>query len=246
MTERFSSTKWTGPWKAIRPHRGIFTHAPGAHGYATDYQRIFEARRAAEAIPGEVRGVMGLGALLLFGSPLILWIAWQVLRWSSSSIIVADNRDVLVAWGLAMIALGLWQVLSRSPRLVLLRKAILLLALVATFAVAAAYLYAGIDARRNARASAPERTYVLARSCGRGCVTAVHQRADGTTVEGIDMGPPVEFARICSLVQRLDGAYGFSWVRVLQRTRAPRGGELPWPIRREECFSAIPLSELPR
>jgi hypothetical protein len=44
----------------------------------------------------------------------------------------------------------------------------------------------------------------------------------------------------------LDGEYGFRWIRILDRSRAPSRGQLIWPVRREECFSDIPLSTLPR
>lgn len=243
----FDSSKWTGPPdEQLAPRRGAFTHRIGGHSVASDYQRFLAAQRAAAAMPPEVRRVIRLAMLLLF-SPVLLWLAWLLLQSATREAIAQDNSHVLIWWGLGSIGLSLLLVMNwRAGNLVWLRKAILAVALLATVAVAIGYVYLGIDAYAHARASAPERTFELRSSCGRRCVENLHQRADGTTVQGARMGRPLAQARSCALVQRLDGEYGFTWVRVLERSRVPGRGQLAWPISREECFSDMPLSSLPR
>lgn len=223
-----------------------FSHRAGQHQFASDYQRILEARRTAEAIPAEVRGVMRLAAVVLVLSPVILWIAWKSLHAASRDILVQDNGQVLVACGLGAITFAASQIVLRSTRLIWLRKSILWSAMVASLVVAAGYVFVGVRARMHATASLPERTYELHYRCGRHCTYSIHQRPDGTTLEGTDNGRPVQYASTCTLAQRLDGERGFSWVRVLDRSRAPGRGQLAWPIRREECFSDIPLASLPK
>lgn len=250
MTDPISSSKWTGPldeglgqWR-----HGAFTHGVGEPSFTGDYARIAEARRLAGLIPPELRRVIGLAVLLLI-SPLLLWIGWLILRSASRDPIVEDNGAVLIAFGLGVIALAVWQIGSRSVQLIWFRKAILLSALLATVALPAAYVYFGLKSHSRATASAAERTYEWHETSGRSPfqrVDSFHQRPDGTTVEGTNAGRPFEYGRSCALVQRLDGEYGFSWIRVLDRSRAPARGQLSLPIRREECFSEIPLSTLPR
>jgi len=48
---------------------------------------------------------------------------------------------------------------------------------------------------------------------------------------------------VCTEVQRLQGDYGFVWIRVVDRSRPPVH-EIAWPIRREDCFSNKPLATL--
>lgn len=227
---------------------GAFVHRYGEHQVSTDFARIAatyaDAQRARE-VPPELRGVIGRAGLLLF-SPVMLWLAWLALRGFVQDTIVQDNSMWLIAWGLGAIGLALSQLVSRSLFAVAVRKMLLVCAVLSTGIFSIAYVNLGIQSHSQATASAPERTYEIPRSCGRHCTYAIHQRADGTTLEGTDGGRPVQYASSCALAQRLDGSRGFSWIRVLERSRAPGRGQLAWPIRREECFSDIPLSSLPR
>ena len=249
MTDPVYSSKWTGPVEdgLQRKHPGAFTHAAGQHSITNDYFHLMESERAANAIPPAVGGVMRLGWMLLF-SPAALWLGWLIVDLVTPDIMVGDNRAPLMLWGLAAVALGAWQARSRSRYLIALRKAVLSVGIVATVAAAVVYSYLGISAHGEARASIPERSFELVKTSGRRIksTTVWHQRADGTTVEGSRKGRPLPYSRTCALVQSLDGPHGFSWVRVLERSRAARRGQLDWPVRREDCFSNIPLSSLPR
>ncbi len=248
MPKLTSSTDWTGPLDDQR-RPGAFTHQVGQFSITSDYQRILESERAAALIPPDVRRVMGFAWALLVLSPLVLWLARLIVGMIARAELVQDNRHVLILWGLGAISLAVWQVVSRSRALIAIRKAFLTIALIATIVVAVAYVYVGFGAYAHATPSAPERTYEWYQTSGRSPfqrVVTFHQRPDGTTVEGADSGRPFAYGTTCALVQRLDGDYGFSWVRVLDRSRLAGRGQLSWPVRREECFSMIPLSRLPR
>ena len=213
--------------------------------FASDYARFEEAKRIAALIPPEVRSVMHLAMLVLL-SPLLLFVGWYVLRTVTQDAIAQDNVWWLIGGGSAVAAIAATQLAWRSTWAIFLRKAILGTALAATAAASVGYVYLGLTSYANAQASAPERTFELARRCGRHCVATIHQRADGSTLEGSDLSPPLQEARSCATVQRLAGEYGFTWVRVIERSRAPARGQLTWPISREECFSDAPLQSLPR
>ena len=250
VSEPINSSKWTGPPERMAAPRlrGALVHRYGEHQVSTDFARISAARadaeRIAKEIPPELRGVLGR-AWLLLASPLLLVAAALIVHSTGGDLIVEDNKSYLLAWGFGVAALALSQMVSQSLLLVWVRKAILVSAIIGTFCVAVGYIYVAARSRQDAVASAPERTYELYRTTGSRAARILHQRADGTLMAG-GRWAPVPHATTCALVQRLDGHYGFSWVRVLERSRSPRRTELHWPIRREECFSDIPLSSLPR
>ena len=184
----------------------------------------------------------------MFLSPLVLWLAWYIMISGVRDAILADNSHWLILWAMGAIALGFWQFRSRSMHLISLRKVLLGLAFVATLGAAAFYVFAGLTAHAQAEATAPERTFEISerRASGRhGYTVTLHQRSDGTLIEG-GFRQPLPYGSKCALAQRLAGNHGFVWVRVLDRSRSPERGGLNWAIRREECFSNMPLSSLPR
>jgi hypothetical protein len=248
VQERISSSDWTGP-VGEGQRRGVFTHHVGDHAITSDFQRILEAQHAATAIPPELRSIKRRAALLLV-APALLWLAWHLVAWATRDQLVHDNSQVLVTGGLAVMALAAWQLQSRSTVLIALRRLFVSILTIATVTLAIAYTYFGIDAHAQAISSTPERTFeryeVLGRKAPFRKVIVWHPREDGSTIQGIRMHAPLAYSNVCALVQRLDGPHGFSWVRVLDRSRPPGRGQLSWPIRREECFSDIPLSSLPR
>jgi hypothetical protein len=236
------SSSWTGP-PDPRERKGIFTHGPGEPVYTSDYQRLLSAQRRAMEVPTELRPVLRLATFLLL-SPVVLVVAWISLKLAISEQQISNNVHVLVLWGLSVIALAASQVTSRSTRLIPLRRLGLSALLCATFAVAGGYFYLGRTSYAHARALRPERTFELYKTYGSRSyrqTVAVHQRPDGSTIEGISMGPPVPYAPVCTLVQRLQGDHGFAWTRVLERSQ---GSELMWSIRRQDCFGARPVSSL--
>jgi hypothetical protein len=196
-----------------------------------------------EALPPEVRRTQRLAVWLLL-SPITLAIGYWVTRFAIRDPFGQDFSALLCLWGLLAVVTGSWQLLSKSPRLIPLRQVALAAALVATAGAALLYPYVAIAAYAHATPFARERTFEIFRCHGRCRYSGgyfVHQRADGTTVEGEYAGPPLPYGR-CATVQRLSGDYGFSWVRVVERSQA--GGQLNWPIRREDCFGTKPVSSL--
>lgn len=249
MTE-IDSSRWTGPLEDGHTARrkGIFTHRSGQHQYASDYDHLNDRQRIVALVPPEIRGVVRLGGALFILSPLVLWIAWFTMVAVSGDVILNDNRHILILWGVAAAGLGFWQLMSRSVRLIDLRKILLGIASVATLGLATAYVFAGARAHASAGASSPERTFEIRERRGghRNSRTVIlHQRADGTLVEG-GMRSPLKFGQTCSLVQRLHGSYGFSWIRVVEQSRPPVRGGLNWGIAPQDCFGSIPMSSLPR
>jgi hypothetical protein len=143
------------------------------------------------------------------------------------------------------VGLAFWQLSSKSRWAVGLRRAALAAAVVVTVGGAFVYGYSAITSHAQAIPSPRERAFEIYRCHGR-CRFGgyfIHQRANGTTIEGENVGAPIAYGTTCTIVQRSDGDYGFSWVRVLERSR-PAGHDLQWSIRREDCFSDRPLSSL--
>lgn len=251
MNDPTDSSKWTGPSSMAAPRRrGALVHRYGEHQVSTDFARIAaqaDAELKAKEWPPELRGVLGR-AWLLLASPLLLVVASQIAHSTGNDLIADDNKAYLFAWAFGVAALALSQMVSRSRMLVEARKAILVSAIIATFGVAGGYVYLAEQSRQGAVASPPTRTFEFVRTSGRGILRRteyIHQRADGSLLGG-GRWAPEPYAKTCALVQRLEGAYGFSWVRVRERSLPPRRTGVHWPVRREECFSDIPLSSLPR
>ena len=246
LAKRISSTDWTGPPDQTS-RRGAFVHRAGQHSIASDYQRFLAARIEAEKVPPEVQRIRICAALLLL-SPLMLWLAWGLVETAIGHPFDFDHRDGLVAWGLGVAAIAAWQLASRSRVLVDLRRAFLFAMLAATAIVSILFAYAGINAGSRGIAGPPERTFEMYKFRGKGAfkrMVTLHQRPDGSIVEGGTRKRPLAYSSGCALVQRFESPNGFHWVKVLDRSRSPARGQLSWPIRREECFSNIPLSSLP-
>ena len=220
------SRKWTGVTDTAEPPHG-------------------GPRNLPEVMRPELR-VLVRASIWLTLSPLALLAAWLVLDAATPDMLVRGHRDLLFGWGLAAGALGISQFVSRSVRFVTPRLLSVGVATALTFALAATYLVAGLAAYRSASIGPPERTFEFSRSCGRHCTQWFHQRADGTTLEGVRYGPPADYGRTCTLARSVTGDHGFVWVKILERSREARGGQLAWPIRRVDCFSDMPLASLPR
>jgi hypothetical protein len=229
------SSGWTGPIdEQVLPYRA-------------QPNRIFGwPRRPQPGIaptPAERRRARLLALVLL--SPLLLFAAWYAVHMATTDTMIADHREWLKCWAMAAIGWFALDCLGGKPANPTVR--ILLLALVfgATVLFAGWYSYTVLKSHADARPLKAERAYELNERCGRNCSYFVHQRADGTSVEGMAVGEPVPYGATCTLVQRLEGDYGFSWIRVLERS-PPSAHEVIWPIRREDCFSDKPLATLRR
>ena len=249
MSDPISSKGWTGDTEAKAAERRFLdrTHRLGEPVYVSDFDRIADAEWHARQIPTELRSLLRLACLGLL-SPLFLFGAWIAVQMTTREVIGQDNKAYLLAWGFGTAALALAQMVSRSTVLIRPRKALMVLAIAATVAVSGGYIYLASQSRANALASQPERTFELYRSVGSRSfrrTEVTHQRADGRLLEG-GYSPPARWAHACTLAQRLTGDHGFTWVRVLERSRSRQRGDLYWPIRREECFSDTPLELLPR
>ena len=246
MSEPISSKGWTGDTDAAIAERRLAAR-PGDRVYVNDFDRIADPERLPSEVPAELKWLLRL-ALIALVSPLFLFCAWLAVQMTTREVIGQDNRAYLMAWSFAVAALALAQIMSRSTVLIGLRKALTVLAIAATVTASGGYIYLASRSKATALASRPERTFELYRSVGSRSfrrTEATHQRADGSLLEG-GYRPPASWAYACTLAQRLTGDYGFTWVRVLERSRSRERGELYWPIRREECFSDAPLTLLPR
>ncbi len=236
MADPIHSSSWTGD--IPEP-----TYVAGQSSVTTDYQRLLRIRQAVAALPQEMIRLWRLSGLLLL-SPLALVAAYWVTQSTIPAASAQDFSGPLCVWGLAAILLAASQLRSRSLKFLALREGGIAVAVLATVACAIFYVYAASMSYRGALPSATERTFEIFRchgSCKYHRGYFIHQRADGTTVEGEYAGPALPYGR-CALVQRLAGEHGFTWVRVLERSQA--GEQLNWPIRREDCFGNKPVSSL--
>jgi hypothetical protein len=234
MSDPIHSSNWTGD----------LTYRKDMSSVSTDYERILRTQRELESVPPELRRLQRLAALLLL-SPLTLWIAFWFARLVIPDAFGQDYAGPLALWTLLAILAASLQLQSNSRNLMALKRWALAVALGVTVSGAFLYGYVVVTAYAQAIPSARERTFEIHR-CSARCRSGgyyVHQRADGTTVEGEYVGRAVPYGMTCATVQRLSGDYGFSWVRVLERSPPPEH-EIIWPIRREDCFSDKPLSTL--
>jgi len=241
---QIDSRNWTGPPDEVPP--GFWRTRLGR--LVRKYPSVEDAVSPMKPLPTELLRVVRMSALLMLVSPLALWLAWGAMTAFTGDSIIADNSHWLILWAAGSVGLGLWQFKSRSMRLIAVRRIVVALAMVASLCAAGAYVFAGARAHAHAAASEPERTLEISEyrnTAGRhDRQVFLHQREDGTLLEG-GRRKPLPYSPSCALAQRLDGSYGFSWVRVLDRSASPERGAPDWPVRREDCFSNRPLSSLP-
>jgi hypothetical protein len=213
---------------------------------SSDFERLMQVDRRGAAVTPELQRLMRIAGLLLL-SPAALWIARAFVHSAIQDRFGQGYDGPLALWTLLVALIACWQLSARPANLMGVRQVALLLLAVVTIAGAAAYGYGALTSHANAVASAPERTFAIYRCHGRCRMGGyfVHQRADGTTLEGEHVGAPLAYGITCTEVQRLTGAYGFTWVRVLGRSRPPEH-QVMWPIRRQDCFSNQPLDSLKR
>jgi hypothetical protein len=238
------SSKWTGHTDAELERR-YPTHKVGQTSVTSDYRRLGLLHALAQTVPPELLPVKRRAGYA-FLSTFALLIGWFSLHGATRDYFAEDNRLLLILAGGVMAGYAFLEMRSRRRGQVPLRVASLTAAIVATIAAAVAYVVIGLNDYRTADISPPERTFEYGRSCGRHCTELIHQRADGSALSGTILTKPRDEAHACALAQRMKGAHGFVWVRILDRSRTPGRGQLNWPISREECYSDIPLSSLPR
>jgi hypothetical protein len=143
---------------------------------------------------------------------------------------------VLVIWA------AFRELQSPSLRRPQLRRYLIFLIMMAVTVYALMYGYAALDGYRGAVPGKPERAYEITVGRIKMPDYVVHQRADGSTVEGTTWRP-VPYSSTCVEVERLQAPNGFMWIRVLDRSQPP-AHEVAWPIRPEDCFSSKPLAAL--
>ena len=244
MPDPIHSSSWTGPLEEHSSiQHGAFTYGPGEPVFTSDYQRLLRTRKTPPPLPPGAQQVIRLNLVILFWTPASLLLAWLFLRYAIRDTFLHDNLLWLVGWGVVAIGALFTPFGFQSSDGLFLRRAFVVVMLAATTAFSVAYVKLGLDAHALATVSVPQRTYELRMSCGRRCSEIVHQRADGTLLEGGSKYSPVPYGSTCTLVQRLDGDYGFSWVRVLERSQRS-SAEIIWPIGREDCFGSKPISSL--
>jgi hypothetical protein len=179
----------------------------------------------------------------VFFSPLLLLGAFYFVHAATHDELWSDRREWLIYWGIAVFAVFAREMYVGKPANPGARSAFLALVLMSTVTFAVWYSHLVVAAHADAIATPPERAFELHRSCGRNCGYYFHQRADGSTVEGVRGENSLPYGNACTIVQRMDGDYGLTWIRVVDRSPSPEH-EIAWPIRREDCFSDKPLSSL--
>jgi hypothetical protein len=184
-----------------------------------------------------------------------LALPFAVLPWLAGKVLEHSIREPMVEapggggiWVVGLLTLGIaaWQLTSKSEAVITLRKWLLIALMVGTAMLSGGYVHMGLRAYADAVVGPPARAFETMERCGRRCWKPVYQRADGELIGERESRPLREHAPSCVLAQDLVGRAGFRWMRVLERSRQPDSGQLAWPVRREECFSEIPLSALPR
>lgn len=235
------SSSWTG---SIEDYSRSATNGigVGTPWVMTDAERRANAEwKPPERTPAVKRWASAFWAALL--SPLALFVAYFFVHAASPDTMFEDHRGWLMLWGLGVLAVLANEFGNSKLRHPNAHAILLALVFASTLGFAGWYSYAAITSHAGAKVSKQERTFEFYHQCGRGCGYYLHQRADGTTVEGVRDGHALPYGPTCAITQRLDGEYGFTWVRVLDRSPRP-AHDIPWPIRREDCFSEKPLATL--
>lgn len=231
MDEPIHSSSWTGP--PPEPSVRLLLAAESARGTSS--------RLTIETIPLELRPQRRAAAYLLF-SPVILWLSWAVVHLVSPEPLWADQSLTLLTPTVLVICAAFHELQSPSVRCLRLRRYLMFGIIVAVAGCAVIYGYAALKGYREAVPGVPERAYEIRVGRSKMPDYFVHQRADGTTVEGTSWGP-VPYSSTCVQVERLQAPNGFVWIRVLDRSPPPTH-EIPWPIRPEDCFGNKPLAAL--
>ena len=248
MSKRISSSDWTGPIdRTVR--RGAFTHGVGEFDGTTDYAWLSRNDPISLALPEELRSVVRLACWLLV-SPLMLVAGWLAGEVGVRGSVMSDPSGLLLIWGWLVFLVALWQLISRSLLLILVRTFVLGLLIAATAVLSIGYVYFAQRAYADAVVGKPERVFQYVAGSrknvlGRRSAIFRHQRADGTDIEGRSKWPPKPHGH-CITVQPITGDYGFRWLRVIEQMPPPRPGQLGWPVRRDDCFGDKPLAEVGR
>jgi hypothetical protein len=184
-------------------------------------------------------------AMLLLASPFLLWVADWVLRLSTADLSVTGPAVgayyLLPSLGaLALLGLMRWDEAARICR------RIAQAGWLAALASAAIYVGMGVRAHGAAAAGPAVRAQIVhvERHGSRSPDEMVFALQDGSEVRTLGDLPGRGNSRGCFLVRRLEGAYGFSWLRILEISPGPGPGQLDWPVDRADCFSATPLASL--
>jgi hypothetical protein len=241
MSEPIHSSSWTGPPPEPTVQRPLFGYNFGLPGETRVYELGASLQPIIQDIPSELRPQKRAAAYLLF-SPIVLWLSCAVAHLLSPESLWTDQSWILLILTALVIWAAVRELQSRSVRRLQLRKSLMFLIMLAMVGCAVLYAHAALDGYRQAKPSSRERTYEITVHRSKLPDYTVHQRADGSTVEGISR-QPVVYSSTCAEVQRLQAPNGFMWVRVVDRSPAP-AHEVLWPIRPEDCFSSKPLASL--
>ena len=234
------------PWP--RFSSGQPTHGIGEFGTTTEYARLSGDMRTNRMGDPDLVPVVRLAAWLFF-SPFLLLVAWGAGQAGIPDIVMSTQGWVLGLWTFSIVAIASSQIASTSKRLIWLRKGLLSLLLAATVAIAAGYVWAAQTAHGDARPGKPQRAFIYLADGSKmgGLIPAEYgfQLENGSNLAGGRRRKRFEYGS-CVTARSLTGSYGFRWVRVTEWTRPPGPGQLHWPVRREDCFSDKPLSEVRR
>ncbi|UUR08796.1 hypothetical protein [Sphingomonas glaciei] len=221
------------------------THAAGQHGLSTAYESAILAERRASAGRASFSGqqITALGVLPL---AIIPWAADRVVAALIGEPLVSFRIDVGWMLSIAVAAASLWLLVANPPRGEGRRKWLLVAYAGGAAAFAMTTSIATWQSWSHAVAEPPQRAFEFAKRCGKGCWRPVYQASDGRIIGTGDIKPLPPHAPHCVIVREVVGSRGLRWARVVERSRLRDRKQLHWPVRREDCFSDIPLDSLPR
>lgn len=191
------------------------------------------------------KGQAYLHASALFATAILAWFVCDAAARSTPDYLVQISPFlpvVCLIGGLASAAIGL--AISRDFRSALMRRVakfgwVGMLAVIPLFFALFAISY------RSAPLVEPVRAQVTGHeSHGRSpfrSTSTILAFEDGATVT---VRGSAGHRHACLLVRKVDGPFGFQWLRIEDRSPSPGRGQLNWPVPREACFSDRSLATL--
>lgn len=221
------------------------THSAGQHGHSTVYESAVLADRRMAVARGSFSRLQII-ALCVLPLAIIPWAADRLVGALIGEPLVSFHIDTGWMLSIAVAAIAFWLLVANPQRGARLRMWLLVAYAGGAAAFSLVASLATWQSWSQAVAEPPQRALEFAERCGKGCWRPVYQARDGRIIGTGGIKPLPPYAPRCVNVREVVGSRGLRWARVLERSRQRDRKQLYWPVRSEDCFSAIPLSSLPR
>jgi hypothetical protein len=217
----------------------------GQHGRSTTYERAILAERRSSASRAGFSPLQ-VTALSVLPLAVIPWAADRLVSALIDEPLISFRIDTGWMLSIAVAAGAFWLLVAKPQNGARLRRWLLIVyaGCAAVFSLTTAIMT--WNSWSQAVAAPPQRAFEFAKRCGKGCWRPVYQAADGRIIGTDKVKPLPPYAPRCVSVREVIGRRGLRWARVLEQSRQRDRKQLFWPVRREDCFSAVPLSSLPR